>query len=66
MGDAAAAHEAAVRNGAVSVLEPAVLTDSATGTQQTVAEVVLYGDVVLRLISGSYQVRAACNHHSNP
>lgn len=45
-----------MRNGAVSAAEPVTLTDQATGQQQTVAEVQLYGDVVLRLVSGSFQV----------
>ncbi|KAK9805108.1 hypothetical protein WJX73_009028 [Symbiochloris irregularis] len=53
--DAAAAYKIAVQNGAVSAAEPVTLTDKATGQEQTVAEVLLYGDVVLRLVSGSFQ-----------
>ena len=53
--DAAAAYRIAVQNGAVSAAEPVTLTDKATGQEQTVAEVKLYGDVVLRLVSGSFQ-----------
>lgn len=63
MADAEAAYRTATQNGAVGIQEPTVLTEAATGAQQTVAEVQLYGDVVLRLISGSYQVcscRACC------
>ena len=55
--DAEQAHAAALNHGARSVLSPVTLTDPTTGQQQTVAEVVLYGDVILRLVSGPYQVR---------
>ena len=58
MADAETAYRAAVQNGAVSAQEPTLLTDAATGAQQTVAEVQLYGDVVLRLVSGPFQVAA--------
>ena len=36
---------------------PLTLHDEATGTSQCVAEVKLYGDVVLRFVSGSYKVQ---------
>ncbi len=55
--DAADAHQKATANGAISRLEPAKLKDEETGTEQVVSEVLLYGDVVLRFVSGSYQVR---------
>ena len=59
--DADTAYHIAIENGAMGVQEPAVLTDPATGAQQTVAEVQLYGDVILRLVSGAFQVRVrAC------
>jgi len=54
--DAGAAFEAAVGHGAVAVQPPTTLADEATGTEQTVAEVSLYGDVVMRFVSGSFQV----------
>ena len=56
--DAGAAFEAAVAHGAVSVQPPTTLADAATGTEQTVAEVSLYGDVVMRFVSGSFQVQS--------
>ena len=56
MKDAEQAHAAALSHGARSILSPVTLTDPTTGQQQTVAEVVLYGDVVLRLVSGPYEV----------
>ena len=57
--DAEQAHAAAVSHGAHSVQAPVTLTDPATGQKQTVAEVVLYGDVVLRLVSGPFQVHCS-------
>lgn len=56
MGDAADAYAKATANGAIGKLEPTPLRDEATGTQQLVSEVHLYGDVVLRFVSGSFQV----------
>jgi 4-hydroxyphenylpyruvate dioxygenase len=37
------------------VQAPSTYQDAATGTEQVVAEVKLYGDVVMRLVSGSFQ-----------
>jgi hypothetical protein len=54
--DAEAAYNTSVQHGAVSVLAPVTLTDEPTGTTQVIAEVKLYGDVVLRFISGSFKV----------
>jgi hypothetical protein len=54
--DAAQAYEAATAGGARGCLEPTTLTCEASGQTQTVAEVELYGDVRLRLVSGSFQV----------
>ena len=59
MADAKAAFETAVANGAQAVQPPTELHDKATSTSQCVAEVALYGDVVLRFVSGSYQVLAS-------
>ena len=56
--DARQAFEAAVAGGATPVQPPTLLEDAASGTQQTVGEVALYGDVVLRLVSGSYKACA--------
>ena len=58
MTDAAAAFETATASGATAVQPPVTLHDEATGTSQCMAEVKMYGDVVLRFVSGSYKVRA--------
>lgn len=55
VGDAAEAYKVSVANGAKGVRVPTTLQDN-TG-QAVVSEVALYGDVVLRFISGSWQVR---------
>jgi 4-hydroxyphenylpyruvate dioxygenase len=49
--DADTAYRVSVENGAVSVLEPHVLNDDAKGGKMVMAEVRLYGDVVLRYVS---------------
>jgi len=52
--DVRTAYEAAVKNGAVGVLEPTVIENFNAGQEQEgceMAEVELYGDVVLRLVS---------------
>lgn len=54
--DAAEAHKQARSHGARSVLEPTTLKDEASSSEQVVSEVELYGDVVLRFVSGSFQV----------
>jgi len=54
--DAAEAHKQATLHGARSVLEPTTLKDEASSSEQVVSEVELYGDVVLRFVSGSFQV----------
>eukprot|EP00877_Chromochloris_zofingiensis_P009722 jgi/Chrzof1/5002/Cz15g08050.t1 len=53
--DAREAHELSVMNGAVDVLQPVKLTDTETGSSEVVSEVKLYGDVVMRFISGNYK-----------
>ena len=54
--DAAAAFQLATSGGAIAVQPPLTLHDEATGTSQCISEVKLYGDVVLRFVSGSYKV----------
>jgi 4-hydroxyphenylpyruvate dioxygenase len=49
--DAVEAYRISVEHGAVSVLEPHVLSDDAKGGKMAMAEVKLYGDVVLRYVS---------------
>lgn len=62
VGDAADAYTKATSNGAMGKLKPIVLRDEATGAEQVVSEVHLYGDVVLRFVSGSFQVSIAFHH----
>ena len=50
-----------MEHGATAVQPPTTLADAATGTEQTVAEVALYGDVVMRFVSGSFQVGGLMN-----
>lgn len=54
--DAKQAFEASVANGAIPVQSPTVLQGEADTGEQVIAEVSLYGDCVLRFISGDYQV----------
>jgi 4-hydroxyphenylpyruvate dioxygenase len=49
--DADEAYHVSVENGAVPVMEPRVLSDDAKGGKMVMAEVKLYGDVVLRYVS---------------
>ena len=56
--DAAAAHAACVAGGAASLLAPTARCD-ASGAACTLAEVVLYGDVALRLVSRPEDAAAA-------
>ena len=52
--DADDAYHTSVKNGAVGIQPPTTLVDASTSTSLTVSEVVLYGDVVLRYVSGDY------------
>ncbi len=54
MDDAAEAFRISVANGGVAVQEPTVLGKGSAS--QTIAEVKLYGDVVLRYVSGNIEV----------
>ncbi|KAF5831174.1 p-hydroxyphenylpyruvate dioxygenase [Dunaliella salina] len=51
--DANVAFETSVQNGAIPATPPFTLQDKSSGLSQVVAEVKLYGDVVLRYISGN-------------
>ncbi|PNW79051.1 hypothetical protein CHLRE_09g399030v5 [Chlamydomonas reinhardtii] len=53
--DAKTAYEVSVAHGAKGVLPPVELRDEASGTSQVISEVLLYGEVVLRYVSGSFQ-----------
>lgn len=52
--DAAEAHRISTANGAISVAPPSTLVDKATGRTKVVSEVVAYGDVVMRFVSGDF------------
>lgn len=54
--DAREAYTVATANGGVGVLAPLELKDEASGSSQVISEVKLYGDVVMRFVSGSFQV----------
>jgi len=53
VGDARQAFTTCVKHGGVGVLEPVDMT-AEDGSSMTIAEVQLYGDVVLRYVSGTY------------
>ncbi|OQR84335.1 4-hydroxyphenylpyruvate dioxygenase, partial [Thraustotheca clavata] len=55
--DAAQAYEISLKNGAVGVCAPKTSKDAATGQTMVISEVKLYGDVVLRYVSGDYKGR---------
>lgn len=64
--DAREAYEVSVKHGAVGVAPPLVLEDAATGTSQTVSEVKLYGDVVIRWARACGPFPVAFLHTSDP
>jgi hypothetical protein len=51
-----------VANGGKAVRPPTTLQDPSGGSA-VVSEVALYGDVVLRYISGDWKVRLCCSWH---
>lgn len=55
--DAKQAYERSVAYGAVAVQPPIMLRDKGSNKEQTVAEILLYGDCVLRFVSGDFEVR---------
>ena len=52
--DAAEAFHVSVANGAHPVLEPHVLVDRVTGATMTVSEIKMFGDSVIRFMSGDF------------
>lgn len=52
--DSEQAFEVATQHGATAVQKPVTLVDDQSSTSLTVSEVVLYGDVVLRFVSGDF------------
>ena len=54
VGGAQVAYELSVQNGGVGVQKPHTLTDKTSGKSTTISEVQLYGDVVIRWISGDF------------
>ena len=57
MDDAAEAIRISTENGAAPVRPPVTLRDDATGAALVFSEIKLYGDCVLRFVSGDYEVR---------
>jgi hypothetical protein len=57
VGDAAEAYQVATANGGEGVLEPQTMHDPASGQEAVVSEIRLFGDCVLRFVSGGFQVR---------
>lgn len=55
--DARTAFKTAVENGGIAVHAPTVLKD-VDGQETVMAEVAMYGDVVMRFMSGALQVGA--------
>lgn len=55
VGDAHKAWDVSTKNGAVPVTKPQEVVDKETGKKSVIAEVVLYGDVRFRMISGDYE-----------
>lgn len=52
--DAKEAHDISVSNGAISVLLPTELFDEKTNSSMIISEIKLYGDTVIRWVSGNY------------
>ena len=59
MEDAAEAYRVATANGGIGVTEPQKLTEGASGQEMVVSEIQLFGDCLLRFVSGGFQVCAA-------
>lgn len=53
--DAKEAYEVSVQNGAEGVLEPQALTDKDSSKATVISEVKIYGDVVIRWVSGDFE-----------
>lgn len=53
--DAKAAYEISVQNGGEGVLAPHTLTDKHSGKTTVLSEVKIYGDVVIRWVSGDFE-----------
>ena len=53
--DSNEAYTASVANGAIGVLAPTLLTDRHSKTTVTISEIQLFGDTVVRFISGDFE-----------
>lgn len=62
--DAKIAYETSVKHGAIGVMEAKDVKDKTSGQTLTIAEVKLYGDVVLRFLSGDYTGVALANYEA--
>lgn len=62
--DAAVAYERCVASGGTGVFAPQTLVDRDTGKSTTMSEIKLYGDTVIRWISGDFTGRCLPNYDS--
>lgn len=62
VGDATEAYHISVASGGVGVLPPHVLVDRATGKSSVISEIRMFGDVVIRFISGDFDGPALPNY----
>lgn len=62
--DVTKAYDNMISNGAVSVYEPSQISNTETGEMFQIAEISIYGDVVLRLISTNAKKNGFLPHYS--
>ncbi len=60
------AYEQSIKNGGIGVLPPTELVDRFTGKKSLIAEIKMFGDVVIRWISGDYQGPVLPNYEVLP
>jgi 4-hydroxyphenylpyruvate dioxygenase len=66
VGDAAEAYNTSVKFGAVGIMVPRKVIDHSTNTSITLSEIQLFGDVVIRFLSGTFTGPALPNYVSVP
>lgn len=64
--DAAESFARSVANGAFPVLAPVELLDRTTGKSQTISEIKMFGDVVIRWVSGEFDGPMLANYEVTP
>lgn len=63
--DAAAAYHISTKNGAIGIFAPHNLIDADTGKSMVVSEIKMFGDVVIRWVSGNYPGPMLPNYQLN-